>query len=65
MIYLIFCTSFVIDFKDTGGYPTFEEHYEKRKKMMVDSGVKMFNTVYDFMNMIKEVGLENINYLEK
>jgi len=57
--------SFVIDFKDTGGYPTFEEHYEKRKKMMVDSGVKMFNTVYDFMNMIKEVGLENISYSEK
>ena len=50
--------SFVIDFKDVNGNYIFNIQYEKRKKMMIDSGIKVFNNVLDFMNMIKEIGQE-------
>ena len=51
--------SFVIDFNDTGGNYIFGTQYEKRKKMMLDSGVKLFNNVIDFINFIKEIAKEN------
>lgn len=47
--------SFVIDFKDLGGNYIFATQYEKRKKLMIDSGVKIFNNVLDFIQMIKDI----------
>lgn len=47
--------SFVIDFKDIGGNYIFATQYEKRKKLMIDSGVKILNNVLDFMEMIKNL----------
>ena len=51
--------SFIIDFKDVGGNYIFASQYEKRKKMMIDSGIKLFNNVIDFINFIKEIAKEN------
>ena len=51
--------SFVIDFKDIGGERTCEEHYYKRRQMLLDSGVKILSDVQDFMKLIKEIGEEN------
>lgn len=45
--------SFVIDFKDINGNYMFRNHYEKRKKMMQDSGVINIEKVQDFCNMIE------------
>ena len=50
--------SFIIDFKDVGGNYIFASQYEKRKKMMIDSGIKVFNNVIDFINFIKEIAEE-------
>ena len=47
--------SFVIDFKDIGGNYMFRNHYEKRKKMMQDSGVINIEKVQDFCKMIEEL----------
>jgi superfamily II DNA or RNA helicase len=47
--------SLVIDFKDEGGYYVFQEHYNRRKQMMYDSGVKIFTNVLDFINLVKEI----------
>lgn len=47
--------SFVIDFKDVGGNYIFATQYEKRKKLMIDSGVKIFTNVLDFIQMIKDL----------
>lgn len=49
--------SFVIDFKDTGGLSIFQNQYEKRKKMMQDSGVINIPNVQDFCKMIEELNL--------
>lgn len=46
--------SFVIDFKDVGGEKSCEEHYNKRKQMMKDSGVKILEDVQSFLELIKE-----------
>lgn len=51
--------SFVIDFQDTGGHPTFEDHYRQRREIMEESGIKIFTNVLDFVNMIEEIGKEN------
>lgn len=51
--------SFVIDFQDTGGHPTFEQHYNERRQIMIDSGIKLFNNAIDFINFIKQIGEEN------
>lgn len=50
--------SFVIDFKDVGGALIFQNQYEKRKKMMKDSGVIDIPNVYDFCKMIEELHTE-------
>lgn len=47
--------SFVIDFKDIGGNYIFWSQYEKRKQLMLDSGVKLFTNVLDFIQMIKDI----------
>jgi len=47
--------SFVIDFKDTGGLPTFQSHYEQRKKLMGDLGIINLPKVQDFCKMIEEL----------
>ena len=47
--------SFVIDFKDIGGNYMFTNHYEKRKKMLADSGVINLPKVQDFCKMIEEL----------
>ena len=47
--------SFVIDFKDVGGNYIFWSQYEKRKQLMLDSGVKLFTNVLDFIQMIKDI----------
>ena len=36
-----------------------EEHYYKRRQMLLDSGVKILSDVQDFMKLIKEIGEEN------
>lgn len=51
--------SFVIDFQDIGGYPTFEQHYLERKEMMIDSGIKIFDNVLNFIDFIKRISEEN------
>lgn len=51
--------SFVIDFQDLGGHPTFADHFRQRKEIMEESGIKIFNNVLDFINMIEEIGKEN------
>ena len=47
--------SFVIDFKDVGGLSVFQNQYEKRKKMMQDSGVINIPNVQEFCKMIEEL----------
>ena len=47
--------SFVIDFKDIGGLPIFQSHYEQRKKLMTDLGVINLPKVQDFCKMIEEL----------
>ena len=47
--------SFVIDFKDVGGNYMFTNHYEKRRKMLQDSGVIELPKVQDFCKMIEEL----------
>lgn len=47
--------SFVIDFKDINGNYMFRNHYEKRKKMMKDSGVINIELVQDFCKMVEEL----------
>ena len=51
--------SFVIDFQDIGGYPTFEQHYLERREMMIDSGIKIFDNVLNFIDFIKRISEEN------
>ena len=50
--------SFVIDFKDVGGAYIFQNQYEKRKKMMTDSGVINIPNVLDFCKMIEELNVD-------
>lgn len=50
--------SFVIDFKDVGGASIFQNQYEKRKKMMKDSGVIDIPNVYDFCKMVESLHTE-------
>ena len=50
--------SFVIDFQDVGGYYIFTKHYKERRQMMIDSGVKIFDNVYDFINLVEEIKRE-------
>lgn len=50
--------SFVIDFRDINGYPTFRTHYEQRKELMLDSGVKNLENVHEFIKMIEMVNAE-------
>ena len=50
--------SFVIDFKDVGGAYIFQNQYEKRKKMMADSGVINIPNVLDFCKMIEELNVD-------
>lgn len=47
--------SFVIDFKDVNGNYMFRNHYEKRRQMMIDSGVKIIDKVQDFCKMVEEL----------
>ena len=47
--------SFVIDFKDVNGNYVFRNHYEKRRQMMIDSGVKIIDKVQDFCKMVEEL----------
>lgn len=56
--------SFVIDFKDINGEKTCEEHYYKRRQMIIDSGVKVLDDVQDFLKLIMEISEEN-NKIEK
>lgn len=52
--------SFVIDFKDINGCPIFRDHYEQRKALMLDSGVKNIERVQDFMDLIEQVSNDKI-----
>lgn len=52
--------SFVIDFQDINGHPTFEDHYRQRREIMEESGIKIFTNVLDFITMIEAIGKENI-----
>lgn len=47
--------SFVIDFKDTGGYPMFQSQYEKRRAFMIASGVKILDNAKDFCKLVLDV----------
>lgn len=47
--------SFVIDFKDINGHPTFQSHYMQRRQLMEDSGVKILNNVHDFIELVEQV----------
>ena len=44
-----------IDFKDIGGLYTFEKHYNERKKLMEDSGVKILLDVHDFIKLVEDI----------
>ena len=50
--------SFVIDFRDIGGDAMFRSHYEQRKRMMEKCGVKNFERVQDFCEMIENLSKE-------
>ncbi|MGN1393417.1 MAG: DEAD/DEAH box helicase [Succinivibrionaceae bacterium] len=51
--------SLVIDFQDINGYYKFQEHYILRKQMMIDSGVKIFANVHDFISMVEQISSQN------
>lgn len=48
--------SLVVDFKDVGGHYIFQNHYNERKKLMIDSGIEVFEKVQDFIALVKEIG---------
>lgn len=48
--------SLVVDFKDVGGHYIFQNHYNERKKLMIDSGIEVFERVQDFIALVKEIG---------
>lgn len=50
--------SLIVDFKDIDGYYKFQEHYEQRKQMMIDSGVKMCIDVFEFIDLVKTLGTQ-------
>ena len=45
----------MVDFKDIGGHYIFQNQYEKRRQILRSNGVKNFEKVQDFMNMILEI----------
>ena len=56
--------SFVVDFKDIDGLHIFRDHYEQRKQMMIDSGVKNIEKVKDFCDLIEKINNCRKNSLE-
>lgn len=57
--------AFVIDFKDIGGHPIFQNHYLKRRQTMEEAGITIFNNVLDFVKLVEQVGQSNKNFSEK
>lgn len=53
--------AFAIDFKDVGGESMFQNHYEKRKKLMEDSGIENIVDVLDFCKLVESCKLEKEN----
>ena len=47
--------SIMVDFKDIGGHYIFQHQYEKRRQILRSNGVKNFEKVQDFMNMILKI----------
>ena len=45
--------AFAIDFRDIGGEPMFQTHYEKRKKLMEDSGIENISDVLNFCKLVE------------
>lgn len=47
--------SIIVDFKDIGGHYIFQNQYEKRRQILRSNGVKNFDKVQDFMDMIIKI----------
>ena len=45
----------VYDENAINGFTVLHDHYIQRKQLMIDSGVKILNDVYDFMNLVERM----------
>ena len=47
--------SLAIDFRDEGGLNMFKDHYLQRRELMIDSGIKVLDNVYDFLKLVEDI----------